>query len=106
MWTSGQTPIDAVPAELGPTRKDGRRQVSCRQMLNSSKTTGDVGYESFADFVKDQPAHIQHLLCDVDLSKATAAAVARHVLTADRLHCGSEGGLLNGKGTFRFVWAD
>jgi ribonuclease HI len=99
-------PIDAAPAELEPTRKDGRRRVSCRQRLNSSKKTGDVGYGSFGDYVKDHPAHIQHLLCEVDLSDATAAAVARHVLTAYRLHCGSDGRLLNGKGTFGFVWAD
>ena len=60
----------------------------------------------FSDFVNCQPEHIRHLLSEADLTNETAAEVATHVLTTDQLYCGSDGGLLNGKGTFGFVWAD
>jgi hypothetical protein len=98
-----RVPADAVPAELGPLWKDGWRRVSHRNLLSSREHNGII---SFVDFVNSQPVHIQLLLGAADLTDNTVAIVANRVFTAEHLACGSDGGMLNGHGTFGFVWAD
>jgi ribonuclease HI len=103
--TVDRCPNDAVPASLGPRRKDGRQRVLFRKQVppNQPHDTNDT---SFAEFVSRQDQHIFHLLQHADLSDATAAAVAHHIDADTPLSGGTDGGLLNGLGTFGFVWAD
>ena len=99
-------PSDAVPAFTGPRRKDGRQRVSYRTCMSHHQSGGVHNVSSFGEYVKTQEMHIRQTLQHADLSDATASAVAQHVSGDKSIYSGSDGGLLNGIGTFGFVWAD
>jgi hypothetical protein len=91
-------PADSVPASLGQRRKDGRQRVSFRSRKAPPQ-------QNDADVAR-QASYIWTILKHANLSNETAAAVAATVESEHPLHCGSDGGLLNGIGTFGFVWAN
>jgi ribonuclease HI len=98
-------PADSVPASLGQCRKDGRQRVSFRSR-KAPLQHNDTDVNSFQAYVARQAPYIRTILQHANLSDETAAAVAATVESENTLHCGSDGGLLNGIGTFGFVWAN
>jgi hypothetical protein len=66
----------------------------------------DANVHSFQAYVARQAPYIRTILKHANLSDKTAAVVAATDDSENPLHCGSDGGLLNGIGTFGFVWAD
>ena len=98
-------PVGAVPASLGDNR-NGQRQVFYRGRVAHSKPVEDP--TTFEEFVRlHQPSHITSLLEHADLSEDAASSLADLLQTSDEdCHCGTDGGLLNGEGTFGFNWAD
>ena len=102
---SDRYPADAVPASLGPRRKDGRQRVNFR-IRQPSHIYREVGSVNFASYVQSQEQYIRTTLQHSDLSEQTAAAIAEHIANGRDLACGTDGGLLNGFGTFGYVWAD
>ena len=99
-------PADAVPANMGPFRKDGRRRVMCCKRALNGSTGGSSDCGLFAAFIQTQEAHIRNLLQHIDLSDTTAAVMVSNILTSAPMNCGSDGGLLNDRGTFGYVWAN
>jgi hypothetical protein len=61
---------------------------------------------SFLEYVAQQPRHVQHLLRECDLSENATLKLVSFIYSSRSLLCGTDGGLLNGFGTFGFVWGD
>ena len=62
---------------------------------------------TFEEFVRlHQPSHISSLLEYADLSEEAATSLADLIMSDNECHCGTDGGLLEGEGTFGFNWAD
>ena len=61
--------------------------------------------KTFTEYVLKQEAHIQQILGYSDKTEDTAAKVAQHLYCAKNIVAGTDGGLLNGNGTFGYVWA-
>ena len=102
-------PWCAVPASLGKQYKKNafNCQVYCRGIVDDSVFgRPDVPPESLAEFVGQQPPHIKHLLRHCDLTEATAKSLVDLVYAGATLDSGTDGGMLNGLGTFGFVWGD
>jgi ribonuclease HI/exonuclease III len=104
--TTDRCPTDAVPVSMGPKRRDGSQRVTLRTRLARTQIHDDDQVTSFAEFVGRQATHIQDVLQYADLSNSTASAVAHQIDDNSPLYGGTDGGLLNGAGTFGFVWAD
>jgi hypothetical protein len=98
-------PADSVPALLGQRRKDGRQRVSFHSRI-APPQQNDGAVNSFQAYVARQAPYIWMILQHANLLDETAAAVAATVDSENPLHCGSDGGVLNGIGTFGFVWAN
>jgi hypothetical protein len=100
-------PAGAVPAKLGHRQKNGMRCVYWRPQ---SHTPGelehpDLTVATFTEYVHCQPTHIVKLLQHCDLSNESAADVA-NTLCEGTLDIGSDGGVLDLKGTFGFLCGD
>ena len=63
-------------------------------------------FSSFATYVSSQANHIRNILKHADLSDEGAKAVAKQIGADTPLFGGTGGGLLEGQGTFGYVWAD
>ena len=99
-------PVDAVPASLGPRRKDRRERVIFRHQKPCNSATQDIATDlSFASYVRSQDDHIRRILQHADVSNERAAAVAKQIHDDAPLYGGTDGGLMEGKGNFGFVWA-
>ena len=98
-------PADSVLASLGQRRSDGKQRASFRSRMTLQQHNAKDA-QSFQAYVASQATYIRTILKNADLSDKSAAAVAATVNSANPLHCGSDGGLLNGIGTFGFVWAN
>jgi ribonuclease HI len=98
-------PISAVPASMGKQRGNGMRRVifRTRQEANAGCTTTIP--TTFEEYVLSQAAHIQLIMEHSDQTNETAAKVAKHMYCAKQIVAGTDGGLLNGDGTFGYVWA-
>ena len=96
-------PGGAVPASFGPLRHDGTRRVYFRQLDQVLASAGGP-YESFMTYVAAQPRHISQLLEFSDLTEQTSSLVAQLIASETQLFCGTDGGLLNGSGTFGYIW--
>jgi ribonuclease HI len=99
-------PGDAVPALTGP---DGKRMDGNEWFLHTILPS--IGNEQshglkLCSICDSQEKHIQTILQYADLSDAAAAAVAHQIDSDVSLSGGTDGGLLNGFGTFGFVWTD
>jgi hypothetical protein len=99
-------PDDAVPASLGPRRKYGRQRVTLRTRASNQLSQEDDTVLSFASYVRSQDNHIQNTLQFADLSDGCADAVAKQILSDLPIFGGTDGGLLEGWGTFGYAWAD
>ena len=102
-------PFGTEPAEMGPIGKHKNRQVfTAPQLAVKACTTNDAdGHaQSFAQYIGDQPPHIQQLMHDIDKSDEQAATVATLVSTCPTYHVGTDGGLAGNDGTFGFVIGD
>ena len=99
-------PNGAVPASLGPRRKDGSCRVHFRPLSASLATQRPVVPSStFRNYVVHQEPHIARLLHHADLSDAAALQLANQI-SACSIDCGSDGGLLHDLGTFGYIWGD
>jgi ribonuclease HI len=97
-------PFDAVPAEMKVTAKKRER---CR-IIHRDKMSSPPGREeptSFAEYVAQQPNHVRRLLSKCDLSETVTLKLVSLICSpGTTLSGGTDGGLLNGLGTFGFVW--
>ena len=102
--TTTSLPDGCTPAHLGPPHKDGRRRIYFRPPSTSNSTS--VTGSSFSDYVATQPPHIASLLEHCDLSNLTARLMADRIYASATtlLDAGTDGGLLDGVGTFGFAW--
>jgi hypothetical protein len=92
---------------LGPRRKDGKQRATSRTWAVSSNQHLHDNFSTFAIFVQSQDEYIRKILQHADLSDETATAIAAQVDGDTPLYCGTDdGGLLNGLGTFGYVWAN
>jgi hypothetical protein len=98
---------DAVPASPGPRRKDGRQRVTLRNRKpHTTVSLDDLTNLSFASYVQSQDDHIRSILQYANVSNECAAAVANQINSEAPLFGGTNGGLMKGRGTFGFVWAE
>ena len=98
-------PTHSVPAELGHPSQTGQRRVSYCQKQQRARAQHSETPTSFAEYVQGQDEHIQQLLEHADLSEASASGIISHLYQHRNIVAGTDGGLLNGHGTFGFVWA-
>jgi hypothetical protein len=61
---------------------------------------------SFRDFVHAQEPHIRELLENGNLTESTTGAYAALLISTPNLHCGTDGGVLLGEGTYGYVWGN
>jgi hypothetical protein len=97
-------PFDAVPADMEFGEKDTRR-TRCRVYSRSRQSAPPCQEEptSFSDFVAQQPNHVQRLLRECDLTEKATLKVVDLIYSTPSFVCGTDGGLLNGLGTFGYV---
>ena len=101
-------PWCVVPATLGRRDNKGYCKVSSRGFLcpRSPTNAATDPPTSLAGYVAQQPTHIQRMLRHCDLTDKTAEMLVGLVYAGATLDSGTDGGLLNGLGTFGFVWGD
>ena len=95
-------PSGTVPATLGPALKNGSRRVIFRARANELAQQTNAAC-TFAEFVAAQEPHIADILLLSDLSDDMARSVSELVGIPD-LCSATDGGLMNGGGTFGFLW--
>ena len=66
----------------------------------------DDSFLSFEAYASSHEDHICNILQHTDLSDARAEVVAAQIHAETPLFGGTDGGLMEGQGTFGFVWAD
>ena len=98
-------PAGSVPAELGPAGKNRMRRVYIAPHApDQPPVLGPAS--SFSEYVDRQPRHIRDLVKDIDKSEETTEQLAAMASQCERLHAGTDGGLMKDAGTFGFVWSD
>jgi hypothetical protein len=97
-------PAGTVPAELGHKRKNGVRRVYWRprSIPIEAISQDQSSVATFSQYVEQQPRHIKKLLQYCDLTNEAAAATVS-AFSEGKLDVGSDGGLLDLRGTFGFV---
>jgi hypothetical protein len=96
-------PLDAVPADLiRSPNKFSKRRVFFRHQ--ASPPTALLPPSCFSEYVATQPGHIRRLLRDCDLTDSGASTLVEAIYSTKSLFGGTDGGLLNGLGTFGFLW--
>ena len=72
--------------------------------VESTCDNASLTHSTFKEYVADQDPHIRQILRDTDLRDVTAHLVSETVYSSQHIHTGTDGGLLNGVGTFGFIW--
>jgi ribonuclease HI len=98
-------PHGSLPAALGPVRPNGTRRISFRAGRKSAAALA-IPTRSFRDFVHAQEPHICELLENGDLTESTTGAYAALLISTPDLHSGTDGGVLQGEGTYGYVWGN
>ena len=95
--------LDAVPAEMQVTAKKRKRcKIVYRAQLPSPPCRAEPA--TFVEYVARQPHHVRRLLRDCDLTETFPQAFVSLICSSGTLNEGTDGGFLNGLGTFGFVW--
>ena len=105
---SGQVdlvPQSAIPASLGKHQRNGQRRVLFRKWTTRNEVTHNEVPLTFSEYVSQQDEHIQQLMGNTNLTEDTAKKVAQHLYRTKIIVAGTDGGLLNGDGTFGYLWA-
>jgi ribonuclease HI len=112
-FVSGQTtgivdrpPQDAVPADMGTQRRSGRRPVYFRTKEAPFRELHLEQPTTFDEYVSRQDDYVRQTMEYSDLSDAAAWRIVQQLYLARSIVAGTDGGLLNGDGTFGYVWAD
>jgi ribonuclease HI len=112
LWVSSKAshevdtlPFDVVPAEMQVTStKHERYKVLYRGKMSSPPS--QEAATRFCDFVAQQPTHIRRLLRHCDLTETNTLNLVSLIHTSGPFDGGTDGGLLNGFGTFGYVWGN
>ena len=99
-------PRHSVPAKMGPQRRNGLRLVAFRKQCIPISDDNIEQPRSFDEFVSNQEEYILQTMAYSDQSDETALRIVQQLYQARRIVAGTDGGLLNGDGTFGYVWAD
>jgi ribonuclease HI len=88
--------------------KNGKHRKRCKVLHRSRQPTPPCQEEptSFPEYVAQQPNHVQRLLRECDLSENATLKLVSLIHSTRTFVCGTDGGLLNGLGTFGYVWSD
>jgi hypothetical protein len=105
--TIDTVPFDAVPAEMQFGKKDKLRK-RCKELHRSRQSAPPCQEEptSFPEYVAQHPNHVQRLLRECNLSENATLKLVSLIYSTRTFLCGTDGGLLNGLGTFGYVWSD
>jgi hypothetical protein len=101
-----RVPRGSVPAAKGSPRRDGQCTLTYRQSAPQNVRSEITQPQSFTDYVGAQDTHILHLLEHADLTEDAAGKVISQLYQQRSIAAGTDGGLLNGSGTFGYVWAN
>jgi hypothetical protein len=105
--TVDSVPCGAWPCSLGPVCRNGNRRVEFRRlMLSAHDSANSPVVRTFSEYVSAQSAHIRDLLAHCDTSETAATLFAERFISIPDMHSGTDGGLLQGFGTFGYVWGD
>jgi hypothetical protein len=96
-------PLSAISALLGRHRGNGLRSVMFRTRKEANGLRAIMSPKTFDEYVSSQEAHIQQIVGHSDQSEDTADKVAEQLYCAKHIMAGTDGGLLNGDGTFGYV---
>jgi hypothetical protein len=102
----GTLPFDVVPAEMQVTTNNVKYcKVLCR---GKSLPAPCRVYEatSFSEYVAQQPKYVRRILSDCDLTETATQKLLSLLRFPGPVYGGTGSGLLNGLGTFGFVWGD
>jgi hypothetical protein len=98
-------PFDVVPAELVlSTRRTKPDRFKIIHRTQLSPPPSRTPPASFSEYVSQQPAHLKRLLRDCDLSEIASQKLVSLIRSPGSFCGGTDGGLLDGLGTFGFVW--
>jgi hypothetical protein len=97
-------PFDVVPAEMQVTKK---KRVRCSRIIHRDKMSSPpcrAEPSCFSEYVAQQPHHVRRILRECDLSETATQKLLSLICSPGSFSGGTDGGLLNGLGTFGYVW--
>jgi hypothetical protein len=105
-------PFDVLPAEMQVTTNKVKH---CKVLYRGKSLHAPCRVEatSLSEYVAQQPKHVRRILSDVrrilsdcDITETATQKLVSLLRSPGPVYGGTDGGLLNGLGTFGFVWGN